>query len=126
MLTPNEVLYNEGGLLEKDNSSEVDPIPQRLKSIIDKANWGGRAITKEDWDFMKSNAIPAGEYIQDNYAHPKVAGRVLNAFYNEATPNYLYIAGFSEANTFIIHCYRLYEDGVYKEHDRAQYEIKIN
>lgn len=121
----NEVLYKEGGLLEKKNNSVIDPVPQRLKAIVEKANWGGREISKEDWDFMKNAAIPANKAIIDNYAHPKVVGRVLNAFYNSATSNSLYIAGLSEANTFVCYGYRLDDDGKYKLYDRFQYEIKI-
>lgn len=119
-------MYKEGGLLEKKNNSTIDPVPQRLKAIIEKANWGGRQISQEDWDFMKSVAIPANEAIQDNYAHPKAVGRVLNAFYNSATPNILYIAGLSEANTIVCYGYKLYDDGKYKLYNRSQHEIKIN
>lgn len=124
--TPNEVLYKEGGLLEKKNNSSIDLVPQRLKDIIEKANFIGRTISKEDWDFMKSVAIPAGSYIIDNYAHPRIIGRSLDVFYNKATPNSLYIAGFSEANTLVCYGYKLYDDGEYKLYNRFQYEIKIN
>lgn len=120
------MLYKGGGLLEKKNNSSIDPVPQRLKDIIEKANWGGRPISQEDWDFMKSVAIPAGSKIQDNYAHPRIIGRPLDVFYNEATPDSLYIAGFSEANTFVCYGYKLYDDGKYKLYNRFQYEIKIN
>lgn len=123
--TPNEVLYKEGGLLEKKNSSSIDPIPQRLKAIVEKANWGGRPISQEDWDFMKSVAIPTSSMIMDNYAHPRIIGRPLDVFYNEDTPDSLYIAGFSEANTLVCYGYKLYDDGKYKLYDRFQYEIKI-
>lgn len=120
------MLYKEGGLLEKKNSSSIDPVPQRLKAIIEKANWGGRPISQEDWDFMKSVAIPVSPKIQDNYAHPKIIGRPLDVFYNEATPDILYIAGFSEANTLVCYGYKLYDDGKYKLYDRFQNEIKIS
>lgn len=124
--TPNEVLYKEGGLLEKRDNSSTDPVPQRLKTIIEKANMIGGSISQEDWNFMKSVAIPAGSYAIDNYAHPRIVGRSLNAFYNEVTPNNLYIAGFSEANTIVCYGYKLYNDGKYKLYNRFQYEIKIN
>ena len=123
---PNEVLYKEGGLLERENNSSIDPVPQRLKAIIEKANMVRRPISKEDWDFMKSVAIPASSFKIDNYAHPRIIGRPLNVFYNKATPGSLYIAGFSEANTFVLYGYKLYNDGEYKLYNRSQYEIKIN
>lgn len=124
--TPNEVLYKEGGLLEKKDNSSIDPVPQRLKTIIEKANMIGRPISQEDWDFMKSVAMHTGSYKIDNYAHPRIIGRPLDVFYNEATPNSLYIAGFSEGNTLVCLGYKLYNDGKYKLYNRFQYEIKIN
>ena len=74
---------------------------------------------------MKSVAIPTSSMIMDNYAHPRIIGRPLDVFYNEATPDSLYIAGFSEANTLVCYGYKLYDDGKYKLYDRFQYEIKI-
>lgn len=119
-------MYDKGGLLEKRGNSTIDPVPQRLKAIVEKANWGGREISEDDWNFMKSMAIPTGSFIMDNYAHPRIIGRPLDVFYNEATPNILYIAGFSEANTLVCYGYRLYDDGKYKLYNRFQHEIKMS
>lgn len=110
--------YVRGGL--------IDPVSQRLRDIVAKAYYGGQQITKDDWNFMKSVAIPTGEYTTKSYANPKIEGRVLNAFYNAATPSHLYIAGFSQNNSLVCYAYRQDSDQKYKLYNRFQYEIKIS